>query len=720
MSNADKLLNSQQRKAVEHGEGSLLIIAGAGTGKTTVITERIKYLITEKNIKPSQILALTFTEKAAREMEERVDQALPYGYTQMWISTFHSFCDRILRTHAIHIGLNPAYRLLSDTDATMLLRKELFNLNLEYFRPLGNPNKFIGGMLTHFSRLKDEDVMPTQYLAWVKSQILLRQAQDKQNPKSQNEEETLEIKKYEELARVYKQYEELKTKEGVMDFGDLISNTLTLFRKRPNVLAQFRSQFSFILIDEFQDTNVAQYEVIKLLAPAKEKPNITVVGDDNQCLPPDAKIATVGGEVFIKDIRKRDEVISAVGKGYLSTEKVVAVKKEKKTARFLTFKTESGEQVTVTDNHQMFCMIPGKKFGTRRFYVYLMQQRAIGWRLGITDDLAHRLRLEIGADRIIAIASFDDETKARFYEMAYSLQYGIPTYPFKPRKGMSLTGPWLTKLFTVIDSAAGAQRLASDLGINLNTHHFALGGVVRGQSERIKVLLTMCTRKYATQWGNNRLLISPKVLHEVHLETSSKNIIQKLTAANIKLTSAKKGIRLRRTFADLTHATNFAQQLVEITGGIFEARFVVGKRNKSARPALIMPAANIIVGMDIPVKKGFSIVYERVVERTQKIKLETVYDLEIENTHNFIANNVVVHNSIYKFRGAAVSNILSFKKDYPSALQVVLNQNYRSYQYILDTSYKLIKHNDPDTLEATLGISKKLVSTRGNMPGQNV
>src|SRR3970282_2879023 len=111
----DKIvLNNEQIKAITHKKGPLLIIAGAGTGKTTVITERIKWLISEKLAKPQEILALTFTEKAAREMEDRVDRALPYGVTQMWISTFHAFCDRILRNEAINIGLDPGYKLMTE------------------------------------------------------------------------------------------------------------------------------------------------------------------------------------------------------------------------------------------------------------------------------------------------------------------------------------------------------------------------------------------------------------------------------------------------------------------------------------------------------------------------------------------------------------------------------------------------------------------------------
>lgn len=121
-----RILNPKQLEAVKHGNGPLLIIAGAGTGKTTVITERIKWLVSEGLAKPSEILALTFTEKAAKEMEERVDVAMPMGYTQMWISTFHAFCDRILRNEALHIGISPNYNLLTEAETIQFLRLNLF------------------------------------------------------------------------------------------------------------------------------------------------------------------------------------------------------------------------------------------------------------------------------------------------------------------------------------------------------------------------------------------------------------------------------------------------------------------------------------------------------------------------------------------------------------------------------------------------------------------
>lgn len=273
----ERILNSEQRKAVEHGNGPLLIIAGAGTGKTTVITERIKHFILKGNVLPSQILALTFTEKAAREMEERVDVALPYGYTQLWIATFHAFCDRVLRDEAVNIGLSPSYHLATEAETLLFLRKNIFAFHLEYFRPLGNPDKFLQALLAHFSRLKDEDVGPSEYLAYGK-----KLATKRYPPAGGLDAQRQEAKKTLELAKAFQKYEELKVKEGFMDFSDLIANALKLFRTRKNILKKYQEQFHYVLVDEFQDTNYAQNLLAILLAG--ERKNITVVGDDDQAI----------------------------------------------------------------------------------------------------------------------------------------------------------------------------------------------------------------------------------------------------------------------------------------------------------------------------------------------------------------------------------------------------------------------------------------------------
>ncbi len=293
-------LNKEQIEAIKFGTGPLLIIAGAGTGKTTVITERIKYLIFSKKAEPSEILALTFTEKAAREMEERVDVAMPYGYTQMWIMTFHSFCDKILRREALHIGLDPRYKLMTEAESVQLLRNNLFKLDLNYFRPLGNPNKFLSGMLQHFSRLQDEDVSPKDYLKWIK--------------KSDSD-----FEKWQELAKAYKVYDEIKVKENVMDFGDIIVKTLKLFRDRPNILKEYQKQFKYLLVDEFQDTNFAQNELVKLLVG--KTGNITVVGDDDQSIYKFRGAAVSNIVQFRKSFSKTKIVV--LTKNYRSTQEIL-------------------------------------------------------------------------------------------------------------------------------------------------------------------------------------------------------------------------------------------------------------------------------------------------------------------------------------------------------------------------------------------------------------
>src|SRR3989344_4211456 len=267
-------LNKEQKEAVVHENGPLLIIAGAGTGKTTVITRRIAWLILEKKIKPDEILALTFTEKASTEMEERVDKLLPYGYVDLWISTFHGFAEKILRLHGLDIGLPTNFRILSDSEQWYLARKNLDKFNLDYYRPLGNPTKFIHALLKHFSRAKDEEISPEEYLKYAEELKL--------NQDTDGESDILEIKRLEEVANAYHIYQKILLENNALDFGDLINYVLKLFKIRPNILDNYRRQFKYILVDEFQDTNWAQYELVKLLAQIKESGMIEYILADTQ------------------------------------------------------------------------------------------------------------------------------------------------------------------------------------------------------------------------------------------------------------------------------------------------------------------------------------------------------------------------------------------------------------------------------------------------------
>ncbi len=265
-------LNEAQKKAVVFGEGPLLIVAGAGTGKTTVITRRIAHLIS-RGVKPDEILALTFTDKAAAEMEERADILLPYGYYDLWISTFHSFCERVLKQYALDIGVSNDFDLLDPVRQKILVRKNLDKFDLDYYRPLGNPAKFVNELVKYFGKLKDEEISPEEYLEYAQKVRL-----DKDNAQFDDEE----ARRANELAGAYHAYQRILLETNALDFGDLINYTLKLFRTRKRILEFFRAKFKYILVDEFQDTNFAQYELVKLLAAPKN--NLNVVGDDDQSI----------------------------------------------------------------------------------------------------------------------------------------------------------------------------------------------------------------------------------------------------------------------------------------------------------------------------------------------------------------------------------------------------------------------------------------------------
>ncbi|QQS22493.1 UvrD-helicase domain-containing protein [bacterium] len=273
-------LNNEQLQAVTHATGPLLIVAGAGTGKTTVITRRIAYLMEQKLADPKQILALTFTDKAAGEMEARVEQYLPLGSYDLWISTFHSFCERIIKQHGIDIGLSNDFELLDKTRQWIFVYKHFEKFELDYYRPIGSPNKFIDSLLDHFSKCKDEMISPEDYLEYAE-QLRLSAGQN-ELPLGNEDETVVEIKRVEELAKAYHTYQQLLLDNEYMDFGDLIHYAIRLLQKRPNILKYYQQQFKFIMIDEFQDTNVAQYDLIKLLAGTEQ--NLVVVGDDDQSI----------------------------------------------------------------------------------------------------------------------------------------------------------------------------------------------------------------------------------------------------------------------------------------------------------------------------------------------------------------------------------------------------------------------------------------------------
>ncbi|MBP9761296.1 MAG: ATP-dependent helicase, partial [Candidatus Magasanikbacteria bacterium] len=265
-----KAMNQAQQEAVAYVDGPLLIVAGAGTGKTTVITEKIHHIISSGLAKPEEILALTFTEKAAQEMQERVDMLLDTGYVDISISTFHAFCQKLIETYGLDIGVSNQPTLLTEIDAWLLVRKHLSTFDLSYYRPLGNPNRHIHELLSHFSKCKDELITPEQYLAYAQEVAL-----------NKDSAEQADASRLTELANAYHRYNQLLLDTGAMDFGDLLVYSVRLLEERPQIKKQIQQRYKYILVDEFQDVNWAQYHLVHLLSEVSQ---LTVVGDDDQSI----------------------------------------------------------------------------------------------------------------------------------------------------------------------------------------------------------------------------------------------------------------------------------------------------------------------------------------------------------------------------------------------------------------------------------------------------
>lgn len=249
-------MNPEQSEAVQTTEGPLLIMAGAGSGKTRVLTHRIAYLVVAKKIYPSQILAITFTNKAAREMRDRVDGLLGVGTTNsMWVLTFHSMCVRILRRHSDLLGIAKSFTILDGSDQLTVMKNVCKELNLD--PKIHEPR----AMLNRVSSLKNECTTV---------QAFKKEVEHSHNPNDKV------------LANVYEAYTKMIRKNESMDFDDLIMLTIELFQQFPDVLARYQERFQYIHVDEYQDTNNAQYELVQLLAQKHQ--NICVVGDSDQSI----------------------------------------------------------------------------------------------------------------------------------------------------------------------------------------------------------------------------------------------------------------------------------------------------------------------------------------------------------------------------------------------------------------------------------------------------
>jgi superfamily I DNA/RNA helicase len=490
-------LNEPQRNAVLHGEGPLLILAGAGSGKTRVLTHRIAHLVGTGQARPGEILAITFTNKAAQEMRGRVETLVGNRARAMWVMTFHSACARMLRADADKLGYTRGFTIYDEQDSLRLVKACVDELDVDpkRFAPRG----------------------------------IRRQITDAKNQLLDAEAYRLKVSTFFEqtAADVYDLYEKRLHAANAMDFDDLLFRCVNLFELFEDVRNRYRRSFRHVLVDEYQDTNRAQYRWLQLLT--EEHRNLCVVGDDDQCLIGGTPITMADGSTRpIEEVAAGDLVLSSYGSGDFRPAKVVRI-----------YQSTATEGVVITT--------------------------AVGRRLISTPEHVH-------------FAGYPDR---------------------------SPTG---------------------------------------------EVTVTLCGEEQGER--------------PAHLVAVGE---------------------LEAGFENYGQALAFVDQIVARRPSVVRERIWLDGRSLP-----FMPAASVRPGMVMFTQDGLF----DVVETVERIPFAApVYDLDIEGTHNFVANGLVTHNSIYRFRGADIENILGFERDHPDAEVVKLEQNYRSTQTILNASNGVISNN---------------------------
>ena len=523
-------LNEPQREAVVYGEGPQLILAGAGSGKTRVLTHRIAYLIATGGAKPNEILAITFTNKAAQEMRDRVELLVGRQVRAMWVMTFHAACARMLRAEAARLGYTRQFTIYDTADSRRLIKRVLDDQGID-------PKRFtpasIGSQISDAkNKLRDADA----YAQLVGSYF----------------EQT--------VADVYREYERELHRMNAMDFDDLLVRAVNVLEMFPEVRDRYANGFRHVLVDEYQDTNHAQYRWLQLLAG--EHRNLSVVGDDAQCLVEGTLVTMADGTRRpIETVSVGDRVLSGYGGGEFRPARVQAVHRSER-AEGVVIALQSGRRLVSTPEHTHFAGYLGEK---------PQHTCAFSPRLAVSLCDGRRGRTPVHR---IAVSGHD---------------------------------------------TAGRAALAG-LGLRVRPHH--TGWRFDAVSEDMGTIQRVATR-VSRQLG---------------------------------------GVAVRPT-----------------------ARLGAGRH---VLP--FTPAASVRPGMVMFDEHGG---YD-VVASVERVTLERpVYDLDVAGTHNFIADGIVTHNSIYGFRGADISNILEFEDTFPDAHVVKLEQNYRSTQTILDAANAVIRNN---------------------------
>jgi DNA helicase-2/ATP-dependent DNA helicase PcrA len=669
-------LNPAQHEAVTHPEGPLLVVAGAGSGKTRVLTHRIAHLIRDEGVSPFEILAITFTNKAAGEMRERVAGLVGPVAQKMWISTFHSACVRILRRDAHLLGYPSQFTIYDQADAVRLTGYVIRDLEL-------NPKQFQPRSVhARISAAKNEGRSAADFA------------------------ESASVITERKVAEVFTEYQARLRAAGAMDFDDLLSVTVELFRIHPEVLDHYRQRFRHVLVDEYQDTNPVQNDLVMLLG--EEHRNVCIVGDTDQCLPPGTMVATPEGPRAIESIVVGDQILGTDGSMEPAAGEVTGVH-EGHYDGWVAIVDAGDITLTGTPHH----IVPARMepvHGTH--LVYLMYRADRGYRVGRTKavradgrgnpEVGYRVRMnQEHGDKLWVLRVCDDLAEAAYLESWFAATYGLPTACFHAigRPGMALDETYLQRLYEELDTVGAAKELMADFLLHPEFPHY------RPQSGGRRQTLNL-TMFAANRYGNPS--------HRVQWSTNRGEVAERVAEAGFDvrgLGGDRRGFRLETARNDYAEALGLARSVATAGGLEVRRRMMVG-----GEAFEFTPLAHLRRGMQVivEVEGGLD---KRTIDGVEFMHYSgPVHDLEVDRTHTYVADRMLVHNSIYAFRAADIRNILEFETTFPDATIVVLEQNYRSTQTILDAANAVIAnnaHRKPKELWSDSGRGDPIVRFQG-------
>lgn len=671
-------LNDAQKRAVLAKDGPISVLAGAGSGKTRVLSLRAYHLVRE-GVPPEKILAVTFTNKAAREMRARIQALLGFEPASdgrfpasiqgiPFVATFHGLGRELLESYGARIGIPRFFSVYDRDDSEKAIAAALKALDVS------TKELSPRAILARISRAKGAGMRANEfYEKHGRTGFGGRIA-----------------------AEAWLRYEKTLKAEKALDFDDLISEPVRLLEEHSDIRVQAQDRWQYLHVDEYQDTNALQGKLVNLLA-AKHK-NVFVVGDIDQCLVSGTKILLSDGSSRpIEDIKKGDMVLSNYGSGDMRPASVLRTFSKSVSNTLICITTESGRKITSTPEHMHFA---GYRLGNtpQLYFTYLMLKKGKGWRLGVSQTYTkgqresmigfqQRCNQEHG-DAVWVVGTHDSSQEARILEYKLSLLYAIPTLPFVARKGT--VGGYvhdqkvLDNIFASFNTDAGAQKLLKDQGLLKEFPHHRAQATRNG---RRNIVVALC--------GERR---GKTPMHRISMVGSDSEGKKLLQSAGFSVRSAKRGSQSWRfetsnkNYGVLADSISHLQEIFPNAHLVRTARLGGKKvRPNDGNSLPFLPAVCVCRGMVLFDEDGGYDVVQTVTQIS--VKSARVYDIDIEHTHNFIANGIVTHNCIYTWRGASVENLLEFDKSYPEAQTIILERNYRSTKNLVEAANSVIEKN---------------------------